>query len=307
MRDITTTPPISSDLLDIFLEMTGEYMSFPNRVDSTGNSLQLYLDAVNFRNRWNRTVSYPAYAAVRRQYLARLAQIPHNAQLTPDLAALLASVYGIIWAPTDDERSESITDVLSLYTNSPFKDRLWSFNDAQIKFAITLPLFCDPSLITSSVTVPPYKFSDETWREWFVQISLGCEKLLESKYYTSEAHFSLLGLYCKLINSIPRLEMRTDDRLNHIINPDVGFMVWTQGAFQPRVISRAVETQPSAGRRGPVWKTLLELVDLSRLNFDLFSLTSTPVLVALIHETLVCGSLRAQVDYFDCPHGVKGM
>jgi hypothetical protein len=190
--------------------------------------------------------------------LARLAQIPRNPQLTSDLGSLLASVYDIISKSPEDQKIESIKDVLSFFTKSPFNDKLWSFNDAHMKFAVTLPLFCDPSLVTSMVTVPPYTFGDGTWSEWFVQVSLGCDKLLESNGYGLEDHISIIQLYSKLVERLPYSRPVMDERLHHIRNPYVGFMVWVQNEFQHGAISLALEAQPLKAWTGPIWEAFVE-------------------------------------------------
>jgi hypothetical protein len=144
------------------------------------------------------------------------------------------------------------------------------------------------------VTAPPYKFDDETWKEWIVQVSLGCDKLLESEDYSSEDRISFMQLYCRLIDSLPGLQIGDDDRLRSILSLDVRFMVWIQSSFQPGTISLVLEAQPLAVGRGPIREALLELLDLSRSKFELRSLWFTPLSVVVIREILIHGSLQAQ-------------
>jgi hypothetical protein len=145
--------------------------------------------------------------------------------------------------------------------------------------------------------IPPYTFDNDTWEEWFVQVSLGCDKRLQEGIYDIEDQCSLMQLYCNLLNTVYSSWTRTiDNRLDHIDNPYVAYRVWMQYGFPDGPISHALEAQPSSVWRGPIWDQLLES---SEAQFTPDTLSSFPILIAAIRESLAHGSLKARENLVD--------
>lgn len=178
--------------------------------------------------------------------------------------------------------------LVSFFTNSPFEMELWGLKDRWSCFTAASALFCDPTFVESQTGA---RFNDGTWMEWIVQVSLGCEKLLQEGY-SDDDQLSFLRLYWRLIRhcsdelSVPW----KDQRLASIKNPCIAFMLWILSHFRcefPVLEPRALE---GLDLRDPHWEQTLEL---SLPDARIFHIPS-PTFIPLIRAILVQGTQEAQ-------------
>jgi hypothetical protein len=110
-----------------------------------------------------------ALNAIRRQYIARLEGIPEEIQLSQDFSNVFYPIDHMLSSTSSDVRNQTVDALLQLFVDLPFSDRLWNFSNEILASLASLVLCEKPILHITN------------WQEWFIQVTLGCDKQIAGR------------------------------------------------------------------------------------------------------------------------------